>query len=81
MTAFYVANCRKQDFLFTYMFVENPRPFHHKIRAGSQLQLNLDQGEVEQIIKQHSIYGMQPADKVTKRVFRAGISNRQTDFG
>ena len=48
------------------MLVENPRPFHHKIRAGSQICLNVDQIEADQIIKQHSIYGMQEANKVTK---------------
>jgi len=62
----YIANCSKSDFLFTYMLVENPRPFHHKIRAGSQICLNLDKSETDQIIKQHSIYGMQPVDNVTK---------------
>jgi len=62
----YIANCSKSDFLFTYMLVENPRPFHHKIRAGSQICLSLDQADTEQIIKQHSIYGMQPANNVKK---------------
>lgn len=66
MTALYIANCWKSDFLFTYMLVENPRPFHHKIRAGSQICLNVDQIEADQIIKQHSIYGMQPVEKVGK---------------
>ena len=46
----YIANCSKSDFLFTYMLVENPRPFHHKIRAGSQICLSLDQADTEQIV-------------------------------
>ena len=66
MTALYVANCKKCDYLFTYMLVENPKPYHHKIRAGSQICINADTSEIDQIIKQHSLYGMQPVEKVTK---------------
>lgn len=56
------------------MLVENPRPFHHKIRAGAQICLTVEQIEADQIIKQHSIYGMQPADKVGKGF--AGLAYR-----
>lgn len=76
MTALYVANCSKSDYLFTYMIFENPKPYHHKIRAGSQICINADTSEIDQIIKQHSIYGMQPVDKVTK-----GFSGLAYRFG
>jgi hypothetical protein len=62
----YVANCSKQEFDFTYMIVENPRPFHHKIRAGAQWEINGSPEEIDQIIKQHSIYGMMEVGKVKK---------------
>lgn len=66
MTTLYVANCTKQTRLFTYMFVENPKPFHHKILAGTQIKIEGSDFEIDQIVKQHEIYGMQLADKVTK---------------
>jgi phage major head subunit gpT-like protein len=66
MPQIYVANCSKHDFLFAYMFVENPKPFHHKIRAGSQVRIEASTDEIDQIIKQHSIYGMQPIEAVKK---------------
>ena len=62
----FVANCSKQDFNFTYMLLENPRPFHHRIRAGGQWEIEGDQLEIDHIIKQHSIYGMMEANKVKK---------------
>lgn len=66
MNSLYIANCTKSTFLFTYMLVENPRPFHHKIFAGTQIKLDCNNEDADQIIKQHSVYGMQPADKVGK---------------
>ena len=66
MTKLYIANCSKQEFDFTYMLPENVRPFMHKIRAGGQIELNHNQDETERIINQHSIYGMQEANKVSK---------------
>ena len=66
MTSLYIANCTKSTFLFTYMLVENPRPFHHKIFAGTQIKLDCNNDDADQIIKQHSVYGMQPAEKVGK---------------
>ena len=62
----FIANCSKQDFLFTYMLPENPRPFSHKIRAGAQIKLNQSQPEVDTVIKQHELYGMMEATKVKK---------------
>ena len=62
----FIANCSKQDFLFTYMLPENPRPFSHKIRAGAQIKLNQSQIEVDTVIKQHELYGMMEATKVKK---------------
>ena len=62
----FVATCSKQDFNFTYMLLENPRPFHHRIRAGGQWEINGSQDEIDHIIKQHSIYGMMEANKVRK---------------
>lgn len=62
----YIANCSKQDFLFTYMLPENIRPFSHKIRAGAQMKLVQTQSEVDIIIKQHEIYGLMEVAKVKK---------------
>lgn len=62
----YVANCSKQEFLFTYMIPENPRPFSHHIRAGSQIQIDGTQSVVDAIINQHAIYGMMEVKKVKK---------------
>lgn len=62
----YVANTTKQEFDFTYMLPENVRPFMHKIRAGSQIELNGSQIELDAIISQHAIYGMVEANKVKK---------------
>ena len=66
MPQIYVANCSKHDYIFAYMFIENPKPFHHKIRAGTQIKIEASNDEIEQIIKQHSIYGMQPVEAVKK---------------
>ena len=62
----FIANCSKQDFLFTYMLPENIRPFSHKIRAGAQIKLVQDQLQVDAIIKQHELYGMMEVTKVKK---------------
>jgi hypothetical protein len=62
----FIANCSKQDFLFTYMLPENPRPFSHKIRAGAQIKLVQDQIQVDAIIKQHQPYGIMEVGKVSK---------------
>jgi len=62
----YVANCSKQDFDFTYMLPENPRPFLHRIRAGSQVKIQGTSTEVDQIVKQHTVYGMMNVDEVKK---------------
>ena len=62
----FIANCSKQDFLFTYMLPENPRPFSHKIRAGAQIKLIQDQIQVDAIIKQHQPYGIMEVGKVNK---------------
>jgi len=62
----YVANCSKQDFNFTYMLLENPKPFHHRIRAGGQWEIIGTPTEIDHIINQHSIYGMMEANKVKK---------------
>ena len=66
MTKLYVANTTKQEFLFTYYLPENVRPFSHTIRAGSQIEINGPQHEVDSIINQHAIYGMVEANKVKK---------------
>jgi hypothetical protein len=66
MMDLYIANCSKQDFLFTYMLPENIRPFSHKIRAGAQIKLTQSDIEVDSILKQHSLYGMMEAGKVGK---------------
>ena len=66
MMELYIANCSKQDFLFTYMLPENPRPFSHKIRAGSQQKFVQTQIEADDIIKQHQPYGMMEVAQVKK---------------
>ena len=66
MMELFIANCSKQDFLFTYMLPENPRPFSHKIRAGAQIKLVQDQIQVDAIIKQHQPYGIMEVGKVSK---------------
>jgi hypothetical protein len=60
----YIANCTKQDHQFTYMLLENPRPFMERIRAGSQIKIKGSNDEIDQIIKQHEIYGLIPVDKI-----------------
>ena len=62
----YIANCSKQEHLFTYMLPENPRPFSHSIRAGSQIEIPGDKDVVDAIVKQHSLYGLQKANDVRK---------------
>ena len=62
----YIANCSKQDHQFTYMLMENPRPFMERIRAGGQIVIDRAPNEVDQIIKQHSDYGLMEATKVNK---------------
>jgi|GEM_PF-614469 hypothetical protein len=62
----FIANCSKQDFLFTYMLPENQRPFSHKIRAGAQMRLVQTQVEADVIIKQHLPYGLMEATHVKK---------------
>lgn len=66
MPSLYVANCSKAEFFFTYMLPENARPFAQPIRAGGQIEIKADQSSLEAIIKQHEIYGMQPADKISR---------------
>ena len=66
MMELYIANCSKQDFLFTYMLPEIPRPFSHKIRAGAQIKLVQSQPEVDAIVKQHQLYGMMEVTAVKK---------------
>lgn len=66
MPKLYVANTTKQEFLFTYMLPENIRPFSHTIRAGSQIEINGAEHEVEAIINQHALYGLVEANKVKK---------------
>lgn len=67
MPSLYVANCSKAEFFFTYMLPENMRPFSQHIRAGTQIEIKGDQASLDAIISQHSIYGMQPSDKVTRK--------------
>lgn len=62
----YIANTTKQEFLFTYMLPENPRPFSHNIRAGSQIEISGNQDAVDSIINQHAIYGLVDANKAKK---------------
>ena len=62
----YVANCSKQEHLFTYMIPENPRPFSHSIRAGAQIEIPGNQDAIMAIIGQHQIYGMMEINKVGK---------------
>lgn len=66
MPSLFIANCSKQEMLFTYMFLENPKPFHHKIRAGTQIRIDATDDEIQHIIKQHEIYGLQNVEKVKK---------------
>lgn len=62
----YIANCSKQEHMLTYMLPENPKPFMHHIRAGGQIEIPGDEMQVDAIVKQHSIYGLQEAKKVQK---------------
>ena len=66
MDKIYIANCSKQEFHFTYMLPENPRPFAHHIRAGAQIEIANDKDAIDAIIKQHALYGMMEVGKVTK---------------
>ena len=66
MPDLYIANCSKQDFNFTYMLIENSRPFLQRIRAGGQIKIPCQMGEEQQIIKQHEPYSFQEASKVAK---------------
>ena len=62
----YIANCSKQDTQFTYGLKEIFRPFMQKIRAGAQIVLTHNLDEVNHIIAQHAIYGMQEVGKIKK---------------
>ena len=62
----FIANCSKQECHFTYMIPENPRPFSHHIRAGSQIQIEGNQPTIDAIVYQHAIYGMMDVKKVKK---------------
>lgn len=66
MAKLYIANCSKQNFLLTYKLPENEKAFIHELRPGTQVCLTHTSDEIARIIAQHEIYGMQPADKVTK---------------
>lgn len=66
MEKLYIANCSKQEFDFTYMIPENPRPFKHNIRAGSQIEIPGTTDTIDAIIKQHSIYGLMEVNRVGK---------------
>jgi hypothetical protein len=48
------------------MLPENIRPFSHEIKAGKQIEIPGDPDQLRHIIDQHSIYGLQPADKIGK---------------
>lgn len=60
----YIANCSKNEHMFTYMLPEVTRPFSHHIRAGGQIEIPGPSEAIDAIIKQHEIYGLQLADKV-----------------
>ena len=62
----FIANCSKQDFLFTYMLPDNTRPFSHKIRAGAQMRFVQTKTDADLIINQHSPYGIMEASEVKK---------------
>ena len=66
MTVLYIANCSKQDHIFHYHLPGNMQPFAQRIRAGAQIKIDCREGETDAIINQHSRYGMQPVDKITK---------------
>ena len=60
----FIANCTKQDHQFTYMLFENTRPFMERIRAGAQIKIKGTHDEIDQIIKQHEVYGLIPVEKI-----------------
>lgn len=62
----YIANCTKQEHVFTYMLPENLRPFSHHIRAGAQTCIDASPDDIDCILKQHSVYGLTDVDKVKK---------------
>ena len=62
----YIANCSKNEHLFTYCLPEVLRPFSHHIRAGGQIEIPGEPAAIDAIIKEHELYGMQPFDKVHK---------------
>lgn len=66
MEKLYIANCSKQEFDFTYTIPENPRPFKHNIRAGTQIEIPANQDVIDAIIRQHSLYGMMEVNQVKK---------------
>lgn len=66
MAKLYIANCKKQDFMFTYMLRENPKPYVFVIRAGTQHAFEHDKDDLQQIVDQHGGYGMMEADKCRK---------------
>jgi hypothetical protein len=62
----YISNASKQDFNFTYMLRENPQPFLRKLRPGTQTEIIGSPDEIDQIVKQHEVYGMMEASKIKK---------------
>jgi hypothetical protein len=72
MTAMYVANPTAQQNLFCYTVPENPKVIQQEIPAGGQVRLlanggNLNQHDIDAIVRHHRPYGMIPVDEVGKR--------------
>jgi hypothetical protein len=64
MTILFIANCSKQEHNFTYALPENMRPFYQSIRAGGQIKIEGSLQDVNSIIDQHKVYGLQNAKEI-----------------
>jgi hypothetical protein len=71
----FVANTKKQFQVFTYRLPERTQPFSRTIKPGGQIEIgNLDQDDIDYIVKQNEIYGMRPADEVSRQRGFVGIA-------
>lgn len=74
MTKLFVANTTKQNWMFTYRLPGGTQHFMRRIPAGQQICLdNLQSDEIDVVIKQNAVYGMQPAKEMSRRKGYAGI--------
>ena len=76
----WIANTKPQHTWFTYRFYGNPQSMAKLIKAGGQICIdNLEQPQIDDIIRQHEIYGMHKASEASRRKGYAGTCYQLND--